>query len=157
MSSKLELQVEIANDEVTVKLIGIIDEDADFSKVTDLNLKKYIFDFDQIKSINSCGIRDWINFINTIDDTAAIIYRNCTQVIIEQMGMVKGFVKDGAVIESLYAPYFCEDCDDEFKHHMKASDVSDMKAPDVKCPKCSGTNTEFDAIESQYFNFLKQG
>ncbi|MDC1175259.1 hypothetical protein OAT67_07675 [Bacteriovoracaceae bacterium] len=39
MSSKLELQVEIANDEVTVKLIGIIDEDADFSKVTDLNLK----------------------------------------------------------------------------------------------------------------------
>lgn len=155
MSSKLELNVEISADEVEVKLKGIIDEDSDFGKATNLNAKSYIFDFKEIESINSCGIREWINYLTSISDDANIIYRNCTQVIIEQMGMVKGFVREGASVESLFAPYFCEDCDDEFKHHLKVTEVQDKKAPQVKCPSCGGENTEFDAIEAQYFSFIK--
>ncbi|MCP4912395.1 MAG: hypothetical protein GY909_04695 [Oligoflexia bacterium] len=155
MSSKLELNVEISSDEVEIKLKGIIDEDSDFGKATNLNAKSYVFDFKDIESINSCGIREWINYLGTISDDAKIVYRNCTQVIIEQMGMVKGFVKEGAVVESLFAPYFCEDCDDEFKHHLNVSEIIEKKAPAVKCPKCSGENTEFDAIEAQYFSFIK--
>src|SRR5690606_24148577 len=96
--------------------------------------------------INSCGIREWIQFLEKIPEKCTVVYNNCPQIIIEQINMVHGFFRKGAVIGSFYAPYFCESCDKEEKVHLKSEQVKSKKAPVIKCSKC-GSDMEFDAIE----------
>ena len=158
MSGQLNIELQIVEEKANIILEGIIDEDSDFEKVKGLNQSEYIFDFEKITSINSCGIRDWIKFLDELPEDVQILYKNCPQIIIEQMNMVHGFIRKGARIESLYCPYYCEDCDTESKIHVETKNLNGAMAPaGVKCPNCGSENMEFDAIEEQYFNFMKQG
>ncbi|WPU66181.1 hypothetical protein [Peredibacter starrii] len=150
---RLTINKQILQDELNVELIGSIDEDADFKELIGLEQKTISFDFDKVSMINSCGIREWIKFIEKIPESTHIIYNNCPQIIIEQINMVHGFFRKGASINSFYAPYFCEKCDKENKVHLKADQVKNRKAPKMECPKC-GDEMDFDAIEAQYFSFL---
>lgn len=151
---RLTINKKILSDVLQVELIGAIDEDSDFKELLGLEQKDIIFDFKQISMINSCGIREWIKFLDQIPETSSITYTNCPQIIIEQINMVHGFFKKGAQIESLYAPYFCEGCNKEVKVHVESQQVKNRKAPRIDCPHCGNENIEFDAIEAQYFGFL---
>lgn len=155
MSNKLSITTNILTDYIEAHLDGIIDEDSSFDKIKSLGLKKYIFDFEKVKLINSCGIREWIKYLDELKNVE-IVYRNCPQIIIEQINMVHGFIKKGTVVESFIAPYFCEECDDEKKVLLKSSEVINFQAPPKKCMKCS-KELEFDAIPKQYFAFIQQG
>ncbi|WP_408099087.1 hypothetical protein ACJVC5_09250 [Peredibacter sp. HCB2-198] len=150
---RLTINKQILQDELNVELIGSIDEDADFKELIGLEQKTISFDFDKVSMINSCGIREWIKFIEKIPESTHIVYNNCPQIIIEQINMVHGFFRKGASINSFYAPYFCEKCSKEHKVHLKADQVKNRKAPKMECPKC-GEEMDFDAIEAQYFSFL---
>lgn len=150
---RLQINKQILQDELNVELIGAIDEDADFKELIGLEQKTISFDFNQVNMINSCGIREWIKFLEKIPEATHVIYNNCPQIIIEQINMVHGFFRKGASINSFYAPYFCESCDKENKVHLMADQVKNRKAPKMECPKC-GEEMDFDAIEAQYFSFL---
>ncbi len=150
---RLQINKQILQDELNVELIGAIDEDADFKELMGLEQKTISFDFNQVNMINSCGIREWIKFLEKIPEATHVIYNNCPQIIIEQINMVHGFFRKGASINSFYAPYFCENCDKENKVHLMADQVKNRKAPKMECPKC-GEAMDFDAIEAQYFSFL---
>lgn len=150
---RLTINKQILQDELNVELIGCIDEDADFKELVGLEQKTISFDFDKITMINSCGIREWIKFLESIPEKTNIVYKSCPQIIIEQINMVHGFFRKGASIESFYAPYYCESCGKENKIHVKADQVKNRKAPKMECPKC-GEEMDFDAIEAQYFSFL---
>lgn len=150
---RLTINKQILQDELNVELIGSIDEDADFKELSGLEQKTINFDFNKVTMINSCGIREWIKFLETIPEKTHIVYKSCPQIIIEQINMVHGFFRKGASIESFYAPYYCESCSKENKAHIKADQVKNRKAPKLECPKC-GEEMEFDAIEAQYFSFL---
>jgi DNA-directed RNA polymerase subunit RPC12/RpoP/anti-anti-sigma regulatory factor len=151
---RLTINKQILQDELKVELIGAIDEDADFKELSGLEQKQITFDFRQVNMINSCGIREWIRFLELLPNKSSITYSNCPQIIIEQINMVHGFFKKGAVIESLYAPYFCESCGKEAKVHLQTEQIKNKKAPKVDCPHCGHENAEFDALEAQYFSFL---
>lgn len=151
---RLTINKQILQDELKVELIGAIDEDSDFKELAALGQQKIAFDFEKITMINSCGIREWIRFIEELPPTCKIFYKNCPQIIIEQINMVHGFFREGASIESFYAPYFCDKCSKESKVHIVSSQVKNRKAPSVNCPHCKNENIEFDAIEAQYFSFL---
>jgi anti-anti-sigma regulatory factor len=150
---RLTINKQILQDELNVELIGAIDEDTDFKELIGLEQKTISFDFAQVNMINSCGIRDWIKFLEKIPATVHIVYKNCPQIIIEQINMVHGFFRQGASIESFYAPYYCEKCEIEKKVHLKADQVKNRKAPKMICPTCE-SEMDFDAIEAQYFSFL---
>lgn len=155
MNGSLEIKTKVEGSKVIAELKGAIDEDADFSKIKELGgLDSYEFNFEDINSINSCGVREWTNFVSSLGKTTEIRYLNCRQIIIEQINMVHGFIPENASIESFYAPYFCEDLDKEYKILLKASEIVDKKAPTVKCPD-GDHKMEFDAIEGQYFSFIK--
>lgn len=155
MSDKFFVNLNISNGEATIDLKGMMDEDMDLSKASQVNEKTLIFNFSGVEGINSCGIRDWIEFLGKINGVEKIIYEQCPQVIIEQMNMVKGFVPDKAEINSFYAPFFCESCDNEEKVLLKASDIKANGVPeDLPCSKCKNP-LEFDAIPNQYFHFIK--
>lgn len=153
--SKLKIEKHLDHTTLTVKLHGIIDEDANFKNINETKASLIVMDFSGISMINSCGIREWINFISQLSVQSKMIYQNCPQIIIEQINMVHGFFRPGSVIESFYAPYFCESCDTESKILLKSEEVKSQEAPQVKCPNCGASPMEFDAIEAQYFNFLK--
>lgn len=150
---RLTINKQILQDELNVELIGSIDEDADFKELLGLEQRNISFNFDKVSMINSCGIREWIKFLEKIPETTHVVYNNCPQIIIEQINMVHGFFRKGASINSFYAPYYCEKCGAESKIHLSASQIKNRKAPKIDCPKC-GSEAEFDAIEAQYFSFL---
>jgi hypothetical protein len=155
MNGSLEIKTKVEGNKVIAELKGAIDEDAEFSKIKELEgMESYQFNFEDISSINSCGVREWTNFVSSLGEKAEIKYFNCRQIIIEQINMVHGFIPENARIESFYAPYFCEDLDKEYKILLKASDVIDKSAPKVDCPD-GEHKMEFDAIEAQYFSFIK--
>ena len=155
MGSKLRLETQIVNDTATILLKGSIDEDADFKELNDLDAKIYEFDFENVDTLNSCGIRGWISFVEKIPDTKKVVYKNCPQIVIEQISMVFGFIKEGALIESFYAPYFCPNCDEEKKDRLLTKNIQNQKAPKMLCEKCNN-EMEFDDIETQYFSFLNR-
>jgi DNA-directed RNA polymerase subunit RPC12/RpoP/anti-anti-sigma regulatory factor len=151
---RLTINKQILPDELRVELVGAIDEDSDFKELEGLQQKNISFDFNQISMINSCGIREWIKFLEHMPEESNIVYENCPQIIIEQINMVHGFFKKGASIRSFYAPYYCEQCDKEVKIHLLSERVENRQAPKINCPTCGSNELEFDAIESQYFSFL---
>lgn len=155
MTEKLKIQTRITGDEVYILLEGIIDEDANFDKIKSLKMNQLIFDFNNINLINSCGIREWIKYIQEYE-LAIIKYINCPQIIIEQVNMVHGFIRKGVTVESFFAPYFCEQCDTGKKILLKSDEVVNGKPPAKMCNTCKGS-LDFDAIEKQYFSFLNQG
>lgn len=155
MSDKLSITNRITGDEAHVSLVGVIDEDANFDKIKSLKMNQFIFDFNNVSMINSCGIREWIKYLQEIEG-AKISYINCPQIIIEQVNMVHGFIRKGITVESFFAPYFCSSCDTGKKILLKNSEVVGTKPPVKLCNTCS-SELEFDAIEKQYFSFLNQG
>jgi thiol-disulfide isomerase/thioredoxin len=153
--SKLSINTRITDDVAYVELVGTIDEDSTFDKIKNLQMNKFVFDFNKVTMINSCGIREWIKYLPEIEG-AQITYQNCPQIIIEQVNMVHGFIKKGIIVDTFYAPYFCPNCDTEKKILLKSSEVANFKAPMKQCNTCK-SDLEFDAIEKQYFSFLAQG
>ena len=151
---RLSLSKQILQDELIVGFQGSIDEDADFKELLGLEQKNITFDFNQVNMINSCGIREWIKFIEKIPEKSTMTYTNCPQIIIEQINMVHGFIRKGATIQSFYAPYYCEKCGKESKIHLQADQVKNRKAPKADCPHCGTEGMDFDAIEGQYFSFI---
>ena len=150
--SEFKIELIKEGDHEVLKFHGQLDEDVDFEQGITISSNTVIFDFDKVIHINSCGIREWIKFQNEIDSSKKLIYRNCPQIIVEQMNIVKGFVRDGGQVESFYAPYYSEDKDEERKILLTPDQVVDGKAPEMK----EGDEVlEFDDIEAQYFNFLK--
>lgn len=154
MSSSFKFEQIDNNNKVELVFSGNIDEDTTFEEIVVSDKDEVIFNFDKIEMINSCGIRNWIEFQNRIDKKIKITYTKCPQVIIEQVNVVKGFIREGGIVESFYAPYYDDEKDEEIKVLITPSEVVDLKAP-VKLNE-NGKELEFDDIELQYFNFLKK-
>lgn len=152
MKQKLKIDKKTEDGKLFVELDGIIDEDVNFDGILNAKQKEYIFNFDKITMINSCGIREWINFLEKLGNVKTI-YRRCPQIVIEQMNITQGFLGKNSKVESFYAPYYCEKTDMEKKVLLKTSDIKNGKAPLIKNDQ--GDEMEFDAIEEQYFGFLK--
>ena len=153
MTDRLVIEEFIENNKQIIKFNGIIDEDVDFDIIKVSDQDTIVFDFELCRGINSCGIREWRNFIDTFPDEKNVVYENCSTFIIEQINMVAGFFKAGSKIHSFYSPYFCEECDKEYKLKLHLNEISDGKAPVKTCDICQ-SEMEFDAIEEQYFQFL---
>ena len=154
MSDKLNIKQTPTDNGIEIKLSGQIDEDSIFTQLLELKSKKLIFDFKEINLINSCGVREWINFIEKINQEISISYKNCPQIVIEQINMVHGFIRKGTIVESFYAPYYSEDEDKVIKVLLSTHDIVQGKAPLKKSD--SGEELEFDAIEAQYFQYIQQ-
>ena len=77
MSSKFNVELSIQNGRADVRLIGLMDEDMDLSKVGSVKEDQLTIDFNEVSGINSCGIRDWITFLSELPSDMKINYINC--------------------------------------------------------------------------------
>lgn len=150
---EFDVSVDSTPEVTTFKFSGSINEDFTFKNLIGERSSKYIFDLESVSLLNSCGIREWIKFINELPEDSELEYHNCPTVVVLQMNMVKGFLTSNAKVVSFYAPYYDEEADEEVKILLTTEQVVDGKAPEIK--NDAGEELEFDGIEATYFKFLK--
>src|SRR5262249_22282395 len=106
--------------------------------------------------INSCGVRDWVNWLGRLEKQGGKpIFVECSPSIVAQVNLVHNFTGNGAV-KSFYAPYFCPNCDHEKVLLIETRDAAaekNFRAPSCRCDECDGP-MDFDDMEESYFAFL---
>jgi len=154
---KLDVKMEKASNKLVVKMSGTIDEDADFSRLDLKGNTAVDIELSGVKSINSCGIREWIKWIGTAG-AAPVTFNNCPKVIVDQINMVDGFLPSTGKVNSFYVPYYNDDAGSEknvlFRYGTEFSDQGVKPPSPVKDE--DGNEMEMDVIESKYFKFLNK-
>ena len=115
----------------------------------------YIFNFKNLISINSSGIREWILYAQKLK-TKKVILTDCPKPFIDQASMVDGFVPENFQIQSFYVPYFNEEKDLEklvLVQFGKEYSATTQQIP-AEHTDADGTVFELDVIPSKYFKFL---
>jgi len=114
------------------------------------------FDLSNIRTINSTGVREWINWIGKLKISP--IYLNCPQSVVMQFNMVKEFLSNNAKVESFQIPAYCENCGEQKVFIMKlGKEYFIGKKLDYELPKCEkeSCSIESDVDFESYFYFIE--
>jgi anti-anti-sigma regulatory factor len=158
MGSKFRSEVNSRDGVCTLKIAGVIDEDNELVPLEgQLGSGPMVLDLGEIERINSCGVRDWVNWLGRIEKVGArLVFVNCSPAIVSQINLVHNFTANG-IVKSFYAPYFCPRCKKEKLLRLEARDLAKSapiaKAPTCRCDECDGV-MDFDEMEESYFAFL---
>jgi hypothetical protein len=155
--SKITFDLTMKNsNEAYLKLAGIIDEDMDFTAIGIGDAKSLEIDMEHVRSINSCGIREWISWISNLKNTSIYLFK-CPKIIVDQMNMVQGFLPPQARVMSFFVPFFNDDSGSEknilFEYGQQYTEGALNIPSDVQDDE--GNTMEIDVVESKYFKFLK--
>jgi anti-anti-sigma regulatory factor len=143
-----------------LRVRGVIDEDNHLATlVPKLSGDVLVVDAGEVDRINSCGVRDWVNWIKSVEEKGfKVVLIRCSPSIVTQINMVTNFVGN-AVVHSFQAPYYCPSCDREYLKLIETETLAAQKparAPSFRCSECGGV-LDFDDIEESYFAFLNSG
>ncbi len=114
------------------------------------------FDLGNVRTINSCGVREWILGISKLKISP--IFFNCPQSVVMQFNMVKEFLSNNAKVESFQIPAYCENCGEQKVFVMKLGKEYNMgKKLEYELPKCEkdGCSIESDVDFESYFYFIE--
>ena len=154
--SRCKYKIENKGEICEVILSGVIDDSFPTDKLV-LPAEKIVeINLNEIKMINSLGIREWIKFVNSVQSkNVSITY--CPKIFIDQVNMVQGFIPAEFKIKSFYVPYFNEDDDlEKSVLYVSGEDYGDGFL-NVKSTinHDSGAVLDIDVMEQKYFKFLK--
>jgi anti-anti-sigma regulatory factor len=160
MNQKFQAAITQKDDVCYVKLSGVIDEDNGLAGLVDqIPAGTAVINVGEVERINSCGVRDWVNWLGKIEKSNAnVILVECSPAIVAQINLVHNFTGGGAV-KSFFAPYFCPACDLEKVLLIEAAEMSSQgtpSAPTCRCDECDGV-MDFDDMEESYFAFVSSG
>ena len=140
----------------TVEFTGDIDETRDFSELGRRLEGTVMFHLSEIRRINSSGVREWVDFVASLNKVNELIFSHCSPSVVSQINMIYNFAAN-ADVRSFYAPYFCDSCT---KEESKLIDVRNQypdgishEPPEFPCEDCGGI-LEFDEIPDRYLAFL---
>ena len=97
-----------------------------------------MIDLGEIERINSCGVRDWVNWLEKLETNGTrSVLVECSPAIVAQINLVNNFTGSG-VVKSFYVPYFCPECDEEKVLLVEASDMGPPphEPPTCRCDEC---------------------
>ena len=156
MSGKFQASVQHRGDVSYVKLGGVIDEDNELGDLVDkIPTGTAVIDLGEIERINSCGVRDWVNWLSKLEtNVTRSVLVECSPAIVAQINLVNNFTGNG-VVKSFYVPYFCPECDEEKVLLVEASDMGPPphEPPTCRCDECDLV-MDFDDMPDSYFAFL---
>lgn len=154
--SKFGSNVFRENNVDVVKLSGVIDEDNELNDIVDKIPPGVIYiDLGEIERINSCGVRDWVNWLARLEKNGSRgVLVECSPAIVAQINLVNNFTGNGAV-KSFYVPYYCSECDEEKVLLVEAADMGQPphEPPKCRCDECD-LPMDFDDMPDSYFAFL---
>lgn len=156
MSQKFQATIHHRDDVTYVKLSGVIDEDNELTDLVDkIPPGMSAIDLGEIERINSCGVRDWVNWLGTVEkNNTNCVLVECSPAIVAQINLVNNFTGNGAV-KSFYVPYFCPECDEEKVLLVETADMGPPphEPPTCRCDECDLV-MDFDDMPDSYFAFL---
>jgi anti-anti-sigma regulatory factor len=156
MSQKFQASVQHRGDVSYVKLGGVIDEDNELADLVDkIPTGTAVIDLGEIERINSCGVRDWVNWLSKLETNGTrSVLVECSPAIVAQINLVNNFTGNG-VVKSFYVPYFCPECDEEKVLLVEATDMGPPphEPPTCRCDECDLV-MDFDDMPDSYFAFL---
>ena len=154
-----------------VEFHGEIDEHADFGELRRRLRGALVFDLGEVRRINSCGVREWVNFVRDLapapgntSGVTDLVFTHCSPAIVTQLNMIYNF-RGRAKVRSFLAPYVCKACDHEEdklleeQTHFAIANVGSggpgrvRRPPEFNCEKCGG-RMEFDDLPERYLSFL---
>jgi len=154
--SKLQFNTQNDGSKMIINLLGQIDESFP-SELSAIKISTEVtINLDQVKMINSLGIREWIKFVGQLSQLN-VEFVKCPKIFIDQVNMVQGFITPNCKIKSFYVPYFNEDSNVEKNVlYVFGTDYGDgflNVKPSVKGD--DGSDLDIDVVEQKYFKFLK--
>ena len=156
MSQKFQASVHHRDDLSFVKLAGVIDEDNELAELTDkIHGGTVVIDLGEVDRINSCGVRDWVNWLGRVEaKNVDVVLVECSPAIVAQINLVNNFTASG-VVKSFYVPYFCPECDEEKVLLCETGDMGPPphEPPICRCDECDLV-MDFDDMPDSYFAFL---
>ncbi len=156
MSQKFTAAVHHRDDVTFVKVSGVIDEDNELTDLVDkIPMGTSVIDLGEVERINSCGVRDWVNWLGKIEaNKTDVVLVECSPAIVAQINLVNNFTGNG-VVKSFYVPYFCPECDEEKVLLCEAADMGPPphEPPTCRCDECDLV-MDFDDMPDSYFAFL---
>jgi hypothetical protein len=142
----------------TVEFTGEIDENADFSELRRQLRGSVVFRLSGVSRINSCGVREWVNFVRDLPNVTELVFSHCSPAIVTQLNTIDNF-RGPASVRSFYAPYVCESCNNEEERlldvHTHFPGGSNGEPPAFLCERCQRP-LEFDDLPERYFSFLSE-
>lgn len=157
-STALTWRIEERPGHMIVIFLGEIDENVDFAELR-RRLKGVVdFQLAEVRRINSCGVREWVNFVRDLPHVTELTFTRCSPAIVTQLNMIYNFRGD-AKICSFYAPYVCESCNNEEEKlldvdtQFPGGDVREI--PHFRCSECNEV-MEFDDLPERYLSFLSE-
>lgn len=155
MINRLRIETVFKDNRKVMALRGSIDEDAQFDSLLGEKGTLYI-DFEGVTSINSLGVRSWVNFLKALGNRT-IHYENCPPIVVRQLNRVPSFLGKAAV-DSVYVPYICDSCEKEvlILISKNALEKSPVNIPGTfSCEACKNGEMEIDGRPEQYFAFKR--
>lgn len=153
----LQWKVEQLPDQVRlVVLSGAITEDADLRALAALDgTGPLSFDMAAVDQINSCGVREWIQFVRKLADAErGFELVRCSPAIVRQLNTIANF-RGGGQVRSVMLPYYCPSCRNEAHRPLELDDDAPREIPEeLSCPTCASV-MEFDDISATYLSFLR--
>ncbi len=142
----------------TVEFFGEIDENADFAELRRRLTGNVVFHLAEVRRMNSCGVREWVNFVRDLPNVEELTFTHCSPAIVTQLNMINNF-RGAARVRSFYAPYVCDECGNE---EEKLLDVQSQfpngntnRVPPHICSKCQKP-MDFDDLPERYLSFLNE-
>jgi hypothetical protein len=160
LTEVLSWQVEaVGGERLRVQLRGEVNENADFTELGRQLQGDVTLFLDGITRINSCGVREWVNFVRELK-LDSLVFARCSPTVVAQLNAIYNF-RGPARVESFLAPYVCETCHvDEYKLLDVGEHFPDgsppLHVPAFRCSRCSGVMT-FDELPERYLAFLAEG
>src|SRR6188472_1800953 len=150
MGDNFRTSFEDSNGFSFLKLAGVIDEDNKLNELSvQLKHDLVVIHLGGVERINSCGVRDWVNWLTGLQRGKKEVYLvECSPAIVAQLNLVNNFTGGGGVVHSFYAPYFCSQCSKESTRLLLTDEVANMdqpKAPPFRCDECEGP-MDFDDL-----------
>lgn len=148
--------------QILIKLQGnLMEADARFPRPASRPGISYMINVDELKAINSIGIRAFMDWMRELGD-APITFMNCPKFFIDQVNMVADFIPRHARVHSFYVPFYSEANEtdrmvlyrtgleflrsDGRIHLRHPADVVDV----------AGSPMELDVISDRFFKFLEK-
>lgn len=172
-SAKLKVEGRRSVSEAELRVTGVIDEDINFSFVLAW-LSEAVeaakrdnavpitvgFDLTQITAMNSCGVREWLLFMERMPKACHVRITNANELIVEQANMITNiFGPVGTLVLRFQAPYHCEHCKRGEVATLEPSQVQFQGTtpivPEARCSQCKRV-MEFDSIAEEYFGFVRR-
>jgi anti-anti-sigma regulatory factor len=156
MNAKFNSSIQHRGDVSYVKLAGVIDEDNELGGLVEkIPIGTAVIDLGEIARINSCGVRDWVNWLSKLESNGTrSVLVECSPAIVAQINLVNNFTGSG-MVKSFYVPYFCPECDEEKVLLVETADMGPPphEPPTCRCDECDLV-MDFDDMPDSYFAFL---